>query len=467
MWAAAIGAVALLLAVSSRHGFHRDELYFVIAGRHPDWGYPDQPPLVPLLARAVDAVVGVGSPWGLRVVPALAVGAVALVAAAIARRYGGSGRAQSLSAVGVGWVGVLMGEGHLLSTAVFDFLAWSVLLLLVVMLLDGADPRWWVLAGAVAGVGFQNKHTIVALIAALLVGLLATPRRAMLWGRWPLAGAAVAAAIALPNLAWQAANGWPQIEMSRALADRSDGPLAFVLLQPLLLSIVMAVPAAVGWWWLWRSADRWRPIAIAYAVLFAAFVVAGGKAYYIAPMYAALIPAGMLWLANLRPRVRHVLGAAGIAGIAVGLFVALPLLPVSEQGRFDPTGEIGETVGWPELVDQVARVRAGLGDDTVVFTGSYGQAGAIDVLGSSAGLGPAWSGHNSYWSWGPPPPHGAVIGLGYVNRAMRLVCEDVERVGTIGNPYGVENEEYGLPILLCRTPQRQLAAVWDDVRHYD
>src|SRR5688500_16022391 len=92
------GAVAvLLLATAGRYGYHRDELYFLRAGREAAFGYVDQPPVTPLLAAAVDAVAP-GSLVALRLPAALAAGAVVVLAGLLAREVGGDRTAQLLAA---------------------------------------------------------------------------------------------------------------------------------------------------------------------------------------------------------------------------------------------------------------------------------------------------------------------------------------------------------------------------------
>jgi hypothetical protein len=49
--AVAAGLAVLLLIMVNKYGPHRDELYFVSAGRRLAWGYPDQPSFTPLIAR--------------------------------------------------------------------------------------------------------------------------------------------------------------------------------------------------------------------------------------------------------------------------------------------------------------------------------------------------------------------------------------------------------------------------------
>lgn len=472
IWLIALVIVLVELAVSARYGFHRDELYFLVAGRNLDWGFIDQPPLVPFLARVMESIGG-ASPVTIRVLSAVTIGAVVPLAAITARRFGGSRRGQVLAGMSAGGAGFALAVGHLFSTATFDYLLWSVALYLLVGLLDGDDPKRWVWLGLVIGVGLQNKHLIGLLAVAILLGILATRQRKLLKSAWPWIGVAVAALVALPNVIWQVAHDLPQLEMSRALAARSDGPIAFVLEQLGLVSIVLVVPVAFGWWRLMRSPDMepWRPIGIATVILFLFFLVSGGKSYYMAGMYPVLLAAASRWFDDLSERKQdRMIGSARVA-IVVGAFIALPLVPVSWVSNFDLTGEMGETVGWPQLIDQVEQVYESIPAEqraeTAIFTGSYGEAGAIDVLGAERDLPPASSGHNNYWLWGPPGPHGPIIGVGGVGGTLRSICPGVRQVGVISNPWGVENEEMGLPLWLCLDPTRQLADIWPDVKHYN
>lgn len=472
VWVSALGVVVLLLVLSSRYGFHRDELYFVVAGRRLDWGYVDQPPLTPLVGRLSETLLGT-SPFALRVLPAIAVGCIALLAAAMCRRLGGGRVAQVFASFTAGFTGVLLGMGHLLSTAVFDYFLWTVALWLLVVILDDGDRRLWLALGLVVGVGLQNKYTIGFLAVAILVALLVTRRRRVLLSPWPWSGVVMAAIIALPNLIWQGDHGWPQLEVAERLAQRSDGPVAFLLNQPLLLSVTLALPAGAGFWWLLRSdrARRWRPVPIAFLILVVMFMITGGKAYYVAPMYPVLLAAGALWFESLsRIGERWMIGLTAL-GVLAGMVIALPVVPVDMVDRVDATGELGETVGWPDLIVEIESlyetIPADNREDVVVFTGSYGEAGAVDVLGPDEGLPPAYSGHNNYWIWGPPTHHGPIIVVGPIAALVAEICPGLEQITTLGNPYGVGNEVMGQPLSLCLQPTGQLADIWQQARHFN
>jgi 4-amino-4-deoxy-L-arabinose transferase-like glycosyltransferase len=199
--ALAAGVAGLLLVVSGRYGYHRDELYFLRAGREPAFGYVDQPPLTPLVARAMDTVLP-GSLTGLRLPSVLAAAVVVVLTGLIARELGGGRGAQLLAAASMGVSAVLLAVGHLLSTTTFDLLAWTALTWLLVRALRDGGPVW-LAAGAVAGLALQNKSLPLVLLAGVLAGVLAVGPRAALASRWPWLGAAVALVIWAPNLAWQ------------------------------------------------------------------------------------------------------------------------------------------------------------------------------------------------------------------------------------------------------------------------
>jgi dolichyl-phosphate-mannose-protein mannosyltransferase len=472
------GVAALLLVTSGRYGYHRDELYFLRAGHEPAFGYVDQPPFTPLLARVMDTLLP-GSLAGLRLPSVLAAASVVLLTGLIARELGGGRGAQLLAAASMGVSAVLLVVGHLLSTTTYDLLAWTALSWLLVRSLRDDGPIW-LATGAVAGLALQNKSLPLVLLAGVLVGVLAVGPRPALAGRWPWLGTAVGLVVWAPNLTWQAANGFPVFTLSAAIARGSSGssepwylflPFQLVLVSPLLVPVW-----ALGWWRLARDPDlrTWRAFAVAYVLVAALFLVTGGKPYYLAGFFPVLLAAGapavVDWARRGATLVRSGALAAALAlSLAMSALLMLPLVPVGELARTPIPGinyDAGETVGWPEFAATIAAVHAQVpaGERVAVLTGNYGEAGAVDRF--LPGLAPAHSGHNSYWVWGPPPEEaGTLIVVGLEEAQLRQLFGSVELAARIDNGLGLDNDEEGEPVWLVRERHAPWSQLWPQLRH--
>ena len=198
-----LAAAKLLLQFAGiRHyGFFRDELYYLACGEHLAWGYVDQPPLVALIAWLARHLFG-GSLVSIRLLPALAGAAVVLLTGLLTRELGGGRFAEFLAAAAVLFAPAYLAFDSFLSMNAFEPLFWLLCAWIVVRLIKGASPKWWLAFGAVAGVGLENKHTMLVFGFALLAGLLLAGERRMLHWPWFWLGGLIALAIFLPNLLW-------------------------------------------------------------------------------------------------------------------------------------------------------------------------------------------------------------------------------------------------------------------------
>ena len=404
-----------------------------------------------------------------------------LLTALTAREMGGGRSAQTIAAVAAATVPEWLGGAHLLSTTPFDVLAWAALIYLLTRIINREERRLWLVAGLVAGIGLENKWNLAFLVASVAAGLFANGQWRLVANRWALGGAAVAILI------WQADNGWPSLEMLGNLRDENledDVQATFIPAQILYVGPFLLPVWIAGMVRLLRNpaARPYRSFAIAYVILFAWFLFSAGKPYYLSGLYVALLAAGAIavegWLARggRRPlrSTRAVVTAIVIAAIP-GMLIGLPLLSeraTADAGLVDVNYDLGEQIGWPGLVDQVAAaweendLDAGNGD--VILTGNYGEAGAIDRYGPERGLPRAHSGHNSYSDWGPPPiaRSPSVLAVGFSSEYLSRFFTDCELQSRVDNGLGLENDEQGAPISVCTGQREDWAEAWPDLRHY-
>ena len=472
--AASATVAIVLLATASRYGFHRDELYFMTNAENPAWGYVDHPPLTPMLGWLSQQFFG-DSVFALRVLPALVGASIVAMAAAISREVGGDDGARVLAAWATATTLVVLAMGHMLTTPTLDVLAWSAALWVLCRIVRTLDVRWFLLLGMVVGLGLMNKLTFVFAAVAFGLGFVATPQRRLLVNRWAVAGAGLAGLIVAPHLWWQVDNGWPVVELSAGIADEAtENRLLMVPFQLLFLGVPIAAAVAVTSWrqLRGRTLAPYRFVPIGFVVLLVMLLVTAGKPYYAAGALPAFIALAAADLVSWCREHRVVVGSLLAANAVVSALVALPVLSV-EQYVASPVSalnpEPAEMIGWPEFVDQVAAHYDDVDDGrqtTVILTGNYGEAGAIDHYGDDLRLPPAHSGHNSYADVRIPlDRQGPVLVVGYSDpRGLLSGCAPL---APIVMPHDVDNEEQGMPVWRCSEPTRPWIELWPDLRHID
>jgi hypothetical protein len=492
-------ALAVHLVFYEGYGYFRDELYFLACARHLDWGYVDQPPGVAVVAWLSQAVFG-DTLFAVRIVPILFATALVAVAGLTARAMGGALFAQLLAAICV--LASPYFFATYLNTDMFMDLGWAVCALFIARALAGGSPKLWLAVGVAAGLTFEGKHAIVFFALPFLLALLLTAQRHLLKEPWLWAGVAIACVLALPNVLWEYAHGWPTWELlgNIAASDKNvvRGPLAYLLTNveyagPVALPVWLA---GLAWCGFAREGRPFRAFAWTWLLALALFIALKGKSYYLMPIYSTLLASGAVaieqWLAGVRPQTARwsqvlIAGLVLLGGI-VAWPLAMPMLPVEQFLRYQaflhlapprtetqPLGALpqqyADMFGWPEMAVAVARVHSALPaserSSCGILATNYGEAGAIDEFGPRLGLPPAISGHQNYWLWGPRGYDGSclvVIGGSLERLQGRFV--EVARAGEADHPLAIPGERH-LPIwIVHRTRQGNLESLWPALKNW-
>jgi hypothetical protein len=498
----ALCAAKFLLHASTslhRYGYFRDELYLLDCGRHLYWGYVDMAPLSAVYARL--ALLMGGSLPALRILPALAGTGLIALTILITRQLGGGRFAQLLAGLCVLFVPVNIVMDDFLSMNAFEPLFWMGCIYIVIRIVRTGNSKLWLWFGLVAGVGIENKHSTLFFGFAVFLAVVLTSLRRELAKPWIWLGGAIALLIFMPNLVWQIHRSFPTLQdlenVRRSGKNVVLGPFRFVLQQ-----ILMEQPVLAPFWiaglcsLLWGRGRKFRALGVTFLIFFATLLILHGKDYYVAPIYPMMYAAGAVatedWLrrqqswagVRLWPKFAMVTAIVVLGGLLVPLFTPMlsPEKYLAYQRalniRFTKTEVatsgalpqfLGDQFGWRTMVRQIAGIYNSLPPaeraKTGIFTGNYGEAGAVDLFGPRYGLPRAYSRHQNYWYWGPPPV--AYTNLIVVEWSLQDVKDNCTSWQAFDHYDRFGMAEENTPIYLCRGAEFDIQKIWWHYHHWN
>lgn len=203
----AVTAARLLTLAFQTAPLSMDEAQYWIWSRDPAWGYFSKPPLLAWLIAASTSVCGDGETC-VRLTAPLMHALTALTVFGIGARLF-DGRTGLWSALGYILLPGVSVSSVVISTDAPLLLCWAVALYALVRALGEPGLRWWLLLGVAGGLGLLGKYAMAYfLLCAAVLALIDTQARAKLLSRGAAAALIVASLIALPNVLWNAANGF-------------------------------------------------------------------------------------------------------------------------------------------------------------------------------------------------------------------------------------------------------------------
>ena len=411
------------------YGYFIDEFYYIACANHPAFGYVDQPPLAPFILMIIQFVFG-DSIYVIRILPALASSAGVIMTGLIAKQLGGSKLSQSLSAFCILASPVFAAMAGFYSMNAYEPLLAVVAFYLIILMIKENNPKRWVSIGIVFGLGLMNKHTAGVYILLMVISLLFTPQRSLLFNRWFLYSVLISAIIFLPNVIWNAVNGFPTMEFYKNITLYKNVP--YPPLQFLFIQILYYSPLLLPFWFagivyllFGKDMKQFRSLGLLFLLSFLFFMATRtSRPDRLAFAYPMVVAAGAIFFQSVlyKYNIRWVYGIVivlllGWFGLTVPIIIPylnyeqsealtnfLGIKTEMEKGNKPRIPQmLADRIGWREKVDLVIKAYESMSESdkkrTMIATGNYGDAGAIELYGKKYNLPRVVCGHNNYYLW--------------------------------------------------------------------
>ena len=195
---------------------------------------------------------------------------------------------------------------HYYSMNFWDLLFWQACFIILLHIVKTGNAKLWLLFGIVAGVGLENKISILFLLFGLGVGILLTKERKQLKSLYLWGGMGLAVLLFLPYIVWNMTHDWATLEFmhnARMYKNAPVTPIGFFLGQVLYNHPVTSVVWTVGLGALFFSKrlKAYRLLGWLFLSIYILFTIQEAKDYYLAAAYPIVFAAGGIqWDAWLR-----------------------------------------------------------------------------------------------------------------------------------------------------------------------
>ena len=427
--------VALNLFAISHFGFHRDEFLHLVLADHLDWGYKEVPPIIAILAKLSITLFG-DSVFAARIFPTICSGLIIWFTGLITMEFGGRKFAITLTSLALIFSPAFAASGYLFQPVVFDQLWWVLTVWLLIKYLNTTDVKYLYWLGLVVGLGMLTKYTMAFFTFALIVGILISKQRKLLFNKHILGAAVVAFLICLPNLIWQIHHHWPLVNHMRELREQQLNyirPADFIEQQLTVHGIALFV-WFTGFLFLIFSfrLRNFQFLAIAYVLIFLFLLKMDGKNYYLFGAYPMLFAAGGFAFERLLKTNGYVLRTFVVVLFVVpNLFLFPMVLPVlslqqtlgffrfinknvpafnfittwEDRKQHSLTQDYADMFGWDELAKKVGEAYNSLTPEqqkqTIIYADNYGEAGALHHYRKQFNYPDVVSLNSSFMLWAP------------------------------------------------------------------
>ena len=374
----------------SRHELLQDEAYYWQWSRHLDWGFYDNTPLMAPIIRFFTLLFG-STELGVRAGASVCALIATVFIYLLAKRVFGPTVAL-VSAALASSIPLFAAGAVIMTQDPVQLAFWSATVYVVYRALTDR-PRWWILAGVLAGLTAQAKLNGLLLLPGVFLYILLSKSARETWLRRPepyLAGV-IALAVFAPFLWWNHTHQnafWTHIHAMGSRSSGHDGPkwlFRFLGDQLLLISPFVFLTYLYSLYSAGKRGLALREDGVLYLwcvsiVVFGATIAVTLRSKVEANWAVAAYITGLVLVADLLVRAwrsgalgKAFVGASGAFAIVLALVALFPSLLYGVGVKFPRPDQdrTNELYGWRAMGDRITREKEAMGGDPFVFGLNY------------------------------------------------------------------------------------------------